>query len=90
VTSKWLCLDCSKDLFSSEADYHSINNELWRQIVPRSQRHGMLCHGCIQLRLGRALTPQDFYKRSEAVNPDDPIRGPSSLRFKIPLDLCPK
>lgn len=39
----------------------------------------MLCHGCIQLRLGRALTPQDFYKRSEVVDPDDPIRGPMTL-----------
>jgi hypothetical protein len=79
VTSKWLCLDCSKDLLAPGADYHSIKNELWRQIVPRSQRHGMLCHGCIQRRLGRALTPEDFYQRSEAVDSDDPLRGPMTL-----------
>jgi hypothetical protein len=63
------------------ADYHSIKNELWRQIVPRSQGHGMLCHGCIQRRLGRALTPEDFYQRSEAVDSDDPLRGPDFRRL---------
>ena len=79
MTSQWLCLDCPKDLLAPGADYHSIKNELWRQIVPRSQRHGMLCHDCIQRRLGRALTPEDFYQRSEAVDSDDPLRGPMTL-----------
>jgi hypothetical protein len=79
VTSKWLCLDCSKDLLAPGADYHSIKNELLRQIVPRTQRHSMLCHGCIQRRLGRALKPEGFYQRSEAVDSDDPLSGPMTL-----------
>jgi hypothetical protein len=30
-------------------------------------------------RLGRTLTPEDFYQSSEAVDSDDPLRGPMTL-----------
>jgi hypothetical protein len=48
--SNWLCLDCSKDTFD---EYYGVQNYLWRRVVDRSQRHGMLCLLCLERRLGR-------------------------------------
>ena len=59
--SKWLCLDCGKDTLHSD-DYYMLRNKLWRQLVPREQRHGMLCLSCVSGRLGRPLQPDDFWK----------------------------
>jgi Protein of unknown function len=55
--SNWLCLDCRKDTFE---EYYFVHNHLWRRAVDRSQRHGMLCLSCLQLRLGRPLSLDDF------------------------------
>ena len=55
--SNWLCLDCRKDTFE---EYYFVHNHLWRRAVDRSQRHGMLCLSCLQLRLGRPLLLDDF------------------------------
>jgi hypothetical protein len=40
--SHWLCLDCGKNTSLHSADYYMLRNKLWRQLVPREQRHGML------------------------------------------------
>ena len=55
--ANWLCLDCRKDTFD---EYYFVHNYLWRRAVDRSQRHGMLCLSCLQLRLGRPLLREDF------------------------------
>jgi Protein of unknown function len=55
--SNWLCLDCRKDTFD---EYYFVHNHLWRRAVDKSQRHGMLCLSCLQLRLGRPLMRDDF------------------------------
>ena len=55
--SNWLCLDCRKDTFD---EYYFVHNHLWRRAVDKSQRHGMLCLSCLQRRLGRPLSPDDY------------------------------
>jgi hypothetical protein len=75
----WLCLDCSEDLSLPGGDYYGLKNQLWRQLVPRSQRHGMLCLRCVQTRLGRVLIPDDYKQPSDTFDLDDPIHGPMTL-----------
>jgi hypothetical protein len=77
--SKWLCLDCSKDLSAPGGDYYGLKDQLWRELVPRTQRHGMLCLSCVRRRLGRELTPENFKQASDAFDLDDPIHGPMTL-----------
>jgi hypothetical protein len=78
--SKWLCLDCAKDLSVPGGDYYILRNKLWREIVPRKQRHGMLCLNCVQGRLGRELAPEDFNREPyDTFEQDDPINGSMSL-----------
>ena len=77
--SKWLCLDCSKDLSGPGGDYYGLKDQLWRELVPRAQRHGMLCLSCVRRRLGRELTPENFKQASDAFDLDDPIHGPMTL-----------
>jgi hypothetical protein len=59
---RWLCLDCGKNTFEGRDDWYFLRNRLWRQLVPRQQRHVMICRACIERRLGRQLTgcPQVF------------------------------
>jgi hypothetical protein len=70
----WLCMDCGKNTFDNPADYYMLRNRLWRTLVPRSQRHGMLCLACVELRLGRSLLPNDF--RNSRDDEADPTDGP--------------
>ena len=59
--SNWFCLDCGKDTFENNEDYYVLRNRLWRSLVPRAERHGMLCRACVERRLGRPLAPEDFW-----------------------------
>jgi hypothetical protein len=69
---RWLCLDCGKDTFKDRDDWYFLRNRLWRQLVPRHQRHGMICRACIERRLGRPLTSDDFRKTSDdELDPED-------------------
>ena len=73
---RWLCLDCSKNTFEHRDDWYYLRNRLWRQLVPRSQRHGMICRACIERRAGRPLTSEDFRKATddESEPEDQPMR----------------
>lgn len=53
----FLCLDCGID--TGEIDhYYMIHDELWLSVNPNSE--GMLCYPCLEERLGRKLTYDDF------------------------------
>jgi hypothetical protein len=73
---RWLCLDCGKNTFESSEDYYFLKDRLWRKLVPREQRHGMICRTCIERRLGRQLTPEDFRRATddESDPEDQPMR----------------
>ena len=58
--TNWLCLDCGKNTFENNEDYYFLRNRLWRSLVAREQRHGMLCRACVERRLGRPLATEDF------------------------------
>ncbi len=69
---RWLCLDCGKNTFENRDDYYFLRNRLWRQLVPKDQRHGMICRACIERRLGQPLTLEDFRRATDdESDPDD-------------------
>lgn len=75
--SRWLCLDCGTNTFENNGDYYFLKNRLWRQLVAREERHGMLCRACVERRLGRPLTPADFRNQDtdDETDPEDqPMR----------------
>jgi hypothetical protein len=55
----WHCLDCSKDTDITEG-FFMLRDDLWRRLVRRPYRGGMLCLDCVQRRLGRELHHGDF------------------------------
>jgi|SRR6185437_3960499 len=73
---RWLCLDCGKNTFENKDDWYVLRNRLWRRLVSREQRHGMICRACIERRLGRPLTPGDFRKATddESAPEDQPMQ----------------
>jgi hypothetical protein len=61
------------------ADYYMLRNKLWRQLVPREQRHGMLCLSCVAARLGRPLRPEDFKNTGQTLDESDPAERPMEI-----------
>jgi hypothetical protein len=54
---RFVCLDCHDDVLKA-GEYYLLRDEVW--VAANPQRLGMLCIGCVEKRLGRRLTPQDF------------------------------
>jgi hypothetical protein len=51
------CIDCDIDTFKIK-EYYMLFDMVWRIAVPEDK--GMLCIGCVEERLGRKLSPEDF------------------------------
>ena len=47
------CLDCS---MMTENEYYMVHDEIWHSVAGE----GMLCIGCLENRLGRRLSKDDF------------------------------
>jgi hypothetical protein len=71
---KFLCLDCGIDT-GKAYEHYFVHNEVWD--AAHSSREGMLCIGCLEARLGRTLTRQDF----PYVSINSPFLGLKSQRF---------
>ena len=54
---KFLCVDCKIDTGKAHEHYF-VKNDVWFSVMPSNK--GMLCVGCIEARLGRNLTKDDF------------------------------
>jgi hypothetical protein len=63
------CFDCGIDTLASGGDWYSVHNHLWKVVWPNTKQatgriekplSEILCIRCLELRLGRALTPGDF------------------------------
>lgn len=49
------CVDCSHDTLQNE--YYMVRHEIWKEYGAGKR---MLCVGCLEMRMGRRLTPPDF------------------------------
>ncbi len=54
---KWLCLDCGVDC-GRLGEHYMLKESVWFSVAASDK--GMLCVGCIETRLGRRLTSNDF------------------------------
>jgi hypothetical protein len=50
------CKDCGVDTFEIN-EYYMVTKDLWRQY---GVKRGMLCIACLEKRMGRSLTLDDF------------------------------
>jgi hypothetical protein len=69
-----LCLDCRRD---TRSEFYMLRKEVWLG-TNLGVGDGMLCIGCVETRLGRRLTPEDF--TDVPANSDDK-RFPKSARL---------
>jgi len=45
-------------------EYYMVEHDVWAKAsAAKPKKHGMLCIGCLESRLGRQLTPADFPTR---------------------------
>jgi hypothetical protein len=54
---KCICMDCDTNTMDID-EYYMLKFEVWFSIVPED--NGMLCIECVEKRLGRQLTSNDF------------------------------
>jgi hypothetical protein len=71
---RWLCLDCGRNTFEGNENYYFLKDRLWRKLVSREQRHGMICRACIERRLGRSFVSEDFKRETDDQSEDQPMR----------------
>jgi hypothetical protein len=71
---RWLCLDCGRNTFEGHENYYFLKDRLWRKLVSKEQRHGMICRACIERRLGRPLVSEDFKSETDDQSEDQPMR----------------
>lgn len=57
LMSQYTCMDCKIDTAQIQ-EYYMVDDTLWDTINPKIL--GMLCIGCLEDRIGRLLTPEDF------------------------------
>lgn len=76
ISADFLCMDCAVDT-DTIGEYFMLQHHLWAQIHP--DRIGHLCIGCVETRLGRALTATDFL--DAPVNTDPNPRSARSTRL---------
>lgn len=50
----WQCNDCTYDCMD---EYYTVNDFIWEKAGVEG---GMLCVGCLEVRMGRRLMPGDF------------------------------
>lgn len=55
--SGFFCLDCNVNTLAID-EYYMVQFSLWREANPSEE--GMLCIGCLENRIGRQLTVDDF------------------------------
>lgn len=55
--TKWKCLGCRIDTGKAHEHYF-VKTEVW--LLAHSSIRGMLCVGCLEDRIGRTLTKDDF------------------------------
>ena len=88
----WHCIDCGMDTSGfidhqsrAPSEYYLLHDELWEEIVSESNRSRMLCIGCVENRLGRKLTKNDFdpgKNNDGGINSlDDHVLDPRSERL---------
>ena len=53
---KWLCVDCGYD---TKLEHYFVTPHVWFTLADMPET-GMLCVGCLESRIGRQLTTQDF------------------------------
>lgn len=54
--TKWLCVDCSRN---TKFEHYFVNNDVWFNQAGMGEI-GMLCVACLENRIGRRLTKNDF------------------------------
>lgn len=69
---RWLCIGCGKNT-SRAKEHYFVHGEVWFNEARASER-GMLCIGCLEGRIGRQLTADDFPRSISTIRGDTPCR----------------
>jgi len=80
-----LCKDCGIGVDTSRP--HMIKDKLWLKINSR-RYDGVLCISCIQNRLGRKLTKEDFYDKSSYVKLQNTGILPTDKLYEVDVLCC--
>lgn len=56
MPSKDNCFECGAPCY----DWYMVRNVIWAQVAPGPKRRFLLHFGCLEKRLGRLLTEDDF------------------------------
>jgi len=70
-----ICVDCRQNVFEMGEAFYKVKKDVWPLA---GGEKGVLCIGCLEARIGRELTPEDF--------PDNHINRKRSDRLRARKD----
>ena len=70
----WNCFDCDMQT-RDEGEYYMIHDDIWNAV---GAGYHMLCVGCLEFRMFRLLTPEDF---TDCALNSDMVAWPKSDRL---------
>jgi hypothetical protein len=56
---RFACMDCGV-CTNCNSEYYMVHDEVWYSVITAMDKGHMLCIGCLEARLGRLLTKDDF------------------------------
>jgi hypothetical protein len=74
------CVDCRWDTINL-GEWYMVRDDVWEQACRREPKPAYLCIGCLEERLSRTLTPDDFI--DAPVNDPTDKRSSSRLRARL-------
>ena len=77
----FICMDCGIDTHKIR-EYFMVEDHIWNENVPEC--HGILCVGCLEARMGRALDSKDFPSHL-LINTPEGFFFPHSERLRMRL-----
>jgi hypothetical protein len=57
--SGFSCMDCSGNTLHLN-EFYMVHDHVWDSVISKAETRGMICIGCLELRLGRLLNAADF------------------------------
>ena len=57
--SDFECIDCGVNTMFND-EYYMLLDDIWENDLGLHSHEGMMCIGCVESRLGRRLTSEDF------------------------------
>ena len=83
----FICVDCTANTYHDD-EYYMVHDHVWEEDASMAKDGGMLCIGCLESRIRRRLTADDFTNAPVNFIFPQSARLADRLKGKSPLEMA--